>query len=195
MNKRFIIIHSSEIIRKGLQSILRDGFNSDFILLEKVHLINDYAGLSDYKIIIFIENQWLDSFYEKYMNPLKERNNDILLFELNEEESKSREKLIRLNTSGADIISRVNKELTPNEEKKKSLTELSEREIDVLRLVALGHANKDIAEKLFISIHTVITHRKHITDKLGIKSISGLTVYAILNKLIDTENIDPATLI
>ena len=59
----------------------------------------------------------------------------------------------------------------------------------------MGYANKEIAEKLFISIHTVISHRKNITDKLGIKSISGLTVYAILNKLIDTENIDPATLI
>jgi DNA-binding CsgD family transcriptional regulator len=75
------------------------------------------------------------------------------------------------------------------------LTDLSEREKDVLQLVALGHSNKEIAEKLFISIHTVISHRKNITEKLGIKSISGLTVYAILNKMIDTEHIDPTSLI
>ncbi|NJO92945.1 MAG: hypothetical protein HC831_31265, partial [Chloroflexia bacterium] len=49
--------------------------------------------------------------------------------------------------------------------------------------------------KLFISIHTVISHRKNITEKLGIKSISGLTVYAVLNKLIDTESINPEQLI
>ena len=64
-----------------------------------------------------------------------------------------------------------------------------------MQLVALGNSNKEIAEKLFISIHTVISHRKNITEKLGIKSISGLTVYAILNKLIDTNSIDPEQLI
>jgi DNA-binding NarL/FixJ family response regulator len=73
--------------------------------------------------------------------------------------------------------------------------ELSTREKEVLKLVALGHSNKLIAEELFISTHTVISHRKNITEKLGIKSISGLTIYAILNKLIDSENLDPQTLI
>src|SRR5690606_28213921 len=56
--------------------------------------------------------------------------------------------------------------------------ELTSREKEVLKLVALGFSNKAIAEKLFISIHTVITHRKNITEKTGIKSISGLTVYS-----------------
>ena len=75
--------------------------------------------------------------------------------------------------------------------KKKNATGLTEREIDVLRLVAFGKTNKDIADKLCISIHTAISHRKNITEKLGIKSISGLTVFAILNNLIDTSVIDP----
>lgn len=64
---------------------------------------------------------------------------------------------------------------------------LSDREADILRLVALGLTNNEIGEKLFISVHTVMTHRKNITRKLGIKTVSGLTVYAILNKLIKTE--------
>jgi DNA-binding CsgD family transcriptional regulator len=59
----------------------------------------------------------------------------------------------------------------------------------VLRLVALGYTNKEIAGKLFISSHTVITHRKNITAKLGIKTIAGLTIYALLNKLITSEEI------
>lgn len=67
--------------------------------------------------------------------------------------------------------------------------QLSERETEILRLVALGLTNNDISEKLFISVHTVMTHRKNITRKLGIKTVSGLTVYAILNKLIQAEEL------
>ena len=67
---------------------------------------------------------------------------------------------------------------------------LSEREQMVLKEVATGLTNKEIAEKLFISQHTVITHRKKITQKLGIKTISGLTVYAIINDLISMEDIE-----
>ena len=69
----------------------------------------------------------------------------------------------------------------------KSTGEISNREKEVLKLVALGLTNKEIAERLFISTHTVITHRKNITSKLGIKTIAGLTVYAVINKLIAAE--------
>ncbi len=62
--------------------------------------------------------------------------------------------------------------------------QLSTREISVLTLVAKGKTNKEIADELFISIHTVITHRKNITHKLGIKTVSGLTMYAIIYNLI-----------
>ncbi|MGQ1787577.1 MULTISPECIES: response regulator transcription factor [unclassified Saccharicrinis] len=67
--------------------------------------------------------------------------------------------------------------------------ELSEREKDVLQKVALGKTNKEVASELFISTHTVISHRKNITRKLGIKTVSGLTVYAILNQLIKLDDI------
>ena len=65
--------------------------------------------------------------------------------------------------------------------------DLSERERDVLVLVAKGYTNKEIATELFISPHTVISHRKNIVHKTGIRSVAGLTVYAVLNKLIDSE--------
>ena len=67
--------------------------------------------------------------------------------------------------------------------------ELSERERDVLVLVAKGYTNKEIATELFISPHTVISHRKNIVHKTGIRSVAGLTVYAVLNKLIDSEQL------
>ena len=65
---------------------------------------------------------------------------------------------------------------------------LSSREIDVLKLVVAGLSNKEIAEKLFISTHTVISHRKNISKKTGIKSQSGLTIYAIANKIVNLDD-------
>ena len=61
---------------------------------------------------------------------------------------------------------------------------LSSRETEILAAVAQGLLNKEIAYKYNISIHTVITHRKNIVRKIGIKTIAGLTAYAILNNLI-----------
>lgn len=61
---------------------------------------------------------------------------------------------------------------------------LSEREIAVLRLLLEGFSNKEVADKLHISTHTVISHRKNITQKIGIKSLAGLTIYALQNNLI-----------
>ncbi|MBR1793517.1 MAG: response regulator transcription factor [Bacteroidales bacterium] len=59
--------------------------------------------------------------------------------------------------------------------------ELTEREVDVLVLLAQGFSSKEIADQLNISIHTVNTHRKNITHKTGIKSVAGLAVYATLH--------------
>ena len=68
--------------------------------------------------------------------------------------------------------------------------DLSAREKDILVCVAKGMLNKEIADHYNISIHTVITHRKNITRKTGIKTVAGLTVYALLNNLIDSGSID-----
>ena len=68
--------------------------------------------------------------------------------------------------------------------------ELSEREKDVLVQVVRGLSNKEIADVLCISTHTVITHRKNIAHKLNIHSSAGLTIYAIVNKLIDINSMD-----
>ena len=68
--------------------------------------------------------------------------------------------------------------------------DLSDREKEILVNVAQGLLNKEIADRLGISINTVITHRKNITRKTGIKTVAGLTVYAILNNLIDISTIE-----
>jgi regulator of cell morphogenesis and NO signaling len=73
---------------------------------------------------------------------------------------------------------------TPSQTEKQETEMLSERERDVLIQLVNGLSNKEIADQLCISVHTVITHRKNITRKLNIHSTAGLTIYAIVNKLI-----------
>ncbi len=68
--------------------------------------------------------------------------------------------------------------------------DLSMRETDVLQLIVKGITNKEIADKLNISLNTVLTHRKNITSKLGIKTVSGLTFYAIMNGIISGDEIE-----
>ena len=77
----------------------------------------------------------------------------------------------------------------PQEQAATASYELSRREVDVLVQVAHGMTNKEIAQELNVSVHTVISHRKNIMHKTGIKSVAGLTVYAILNNLIDESTL------
>ena len=96
-------------------------------------------------------------------------------------------KLKQLNS--ADIgslqhtISNENHQATP----KKSL--LTRRETEILKLIARGDLNKQIAEKLNISLNTVLTHRKNILSKTGIKTVSGLTLYSISHGLLSPDEL------
>lgn len=66
---------------------------------------------------------------------------------------------------------------------------LSDREIEVMSLIVQGYINKEIADKLNIGLATVVTHRKNIMDKLGMKSVSALTIYAVTHGYVDINNI------
>lgn len=67
--------------------------------------------------------------------------------------------------------------------------QLSGREIEVLRLLVLGKTAKEIGKELFISEHTVTSHRKNIAEKLGIKTIPGMTIYAVSAHLIELSDL------
>jgi DNA-binding NarL/FixJ family response regulator len=66
---------------------------------------------------------------------------------------------------------------------------LTDREIEVMSLIVQGYINKEIADKLNIGLATVITHRKNIMDKLGLKSVSALTIYAVMHGYVDINSI------
>lgn len=88
-----------------------------------------------------------------------------------------RHKLERLHTSP--------EEETENEEQQT----LSAREKEIVVCVVKGMTNREIADRLFLSTHTVVTHRRNIARKLQVHSASGLTVYAIVNKLVELNDI------
>ncbi len=95
--------------------------------------------------------------------------------------------LSSINTLADDIRKHILLEETVLEghiDDTKEGTTLSAREKEILVCVARGMINKEIADHLNISIHTVITHRKNIVHKTGIKTVAGLTVYALLNNLL-----------
>lgn len=79
---------------------------------------------------------------------------------------------------------------TTTQQEDSETTELSKREIEVLVQIVRGLSNKEIADVLYLSTHTVMTHRKNIARKLNIHSTAGLTIYAIVNKLVNIEELD-----
>ena len=97
--------------------------------------------------------------------------------------------VIEINDSRSKVINKMNGFVQSETTKSSDDVELSKRETDVLVAVAKGLMNKEIADQMNISIHTVISHRKNITRKTGIKSVSGLTVYALLKDLITEDDL------
>ena len=99
--------------------------------------------------------------------------------------------VLYLNEDKESIIRKVRDLLKPGDPSAGAALskKLSPRETTILRLVSMGLTNREIAEKLFLSAHTVMTHRKNISGKLGIKSVSGLTIYAIVNNIITIEEV------
>ena len=66
---------------------------------------------------------------------------------------------------------------------------LSRREIEVMSLIVQGYINKEVADKLNIGLSTVVTHRKNIMEKLGLKSVSALTIYAVTHGYVEMEKV------
>ncbi|MDR2950829.1 MAG: helix-turn-helix transcriptional regulator [Prevotella sp.] len=110
-----------------------------------------------------------------------------------EKHNRIREKILKpmideLSESGIEDLQELIAESHIIRENK--MQPLSQRELDVLRLIALGLLNKEVADKLNISLNTVLSHRKNITAKLGIKTVSGLIFYCITHGYISADEIE-----
>lgn len=200
MEENVFIIHPSEVIRKGLAWILQEYFGMGITQLASTSDLSSFSEIKNSLIIIIIE---ADSHIPCDVEKKLRKNNNLSIVGFFSHERKVscpykyefelHERFSALQIQ--QVIQVVRKSSSKNRNIISVNGDLTLREKDVIRLIAMGYASKEIADRLNISIHTVISHRKNITEKLNIKSISGLTVYTIMNNLIDIRDINPEELI
>ena len=188
---KVVLIEPSEIVATGIAEIING--NPEFSVVQTLSNPTYYnANNNDIDIIIINPtvidyNERLDirSYFGGINSAL------VALAHSNYEESVLRQydDCIGIYDNTARIIQKLKNAMEENAENPKSdINELSTRERDILTAVAKGKTNKEIADEFNISIYTVISHRRNISQKLGINSIPGLTVYAIMNKLVDMSD-------
>lgn len=186
MNQQILyVLHDSHIICKGLKTIVQETFPQwrIEILANAADLPSDNMKSGSNQIIL-TSVQWLNRLLS-----LGWTASQVIIVGCDEVEY-SQYTILPLSGGKEDISQLLTPILGVNNSISSEDDSLSEREQDVLRQVALGLTNKEIANRLFISTHTVITHRKNITRKLAIKTVAGLTVYAIMNNLVEMDELN-----
>jgi DNA-binding CsgD family transcriptional regulator len=197
MKGKVFIIHPSEIVSNGLQAMIRRNFNVEVEVMTSMNKTYDFRNDSPFSVyfvdidLLQQQSNFLDTAASPTIIPVHLYMKEGITSSGEDYSLDLYCTLAQLRRVLSDVIGRNNEK----EERISSKNKLTIREQEVLKMVAQGLTNKDIAEHLYISLHTVISHRKNITEKLGIKSISGLTVYAVMNNLINTDNLDINTLI
>ncbi len=194
MRNRVIICESSEIIAIGLAEIIDSMAQFDVVSrLDNPEHLSEKTTASDANLLII--NPALLGYQNKdFLSQLGKEHPHLTLVALvtsclDHSMLTPYSGVIEINDTRSKIISKMNEFAQSETTKNTDDVELSKRETDVLIAVAKGMMNKEIADQMNISIHTVISHRKNITRKTGIKSVSGLTVYAMLNNLIDEKDL------
>ena len=194
MSNRVIICEASEIIAIGLAEIIDGMAQFDVVArLDSPEHLSEKIIATDANLLI-IDPMLLGFHSKDFLSQLgKEHPNMVIIALVSSYLDHSMLTpfggVIEINDTKSKVISKMNEFAQSEATKNTDDVELSKRETDVLIAVAKGMMNKEIADQMNISIHTVISHRKNITRKTGIKSVSGLTVYALLNNLIDEKDL------
>lgn len=196
-NNKILVVETSPLISSGLSSFF-EGMNQFTVsaVVDNMEDLQDKMVIHNPDILIinpimigyYAINNFFKNLSQNYPNihcvalvtTYIDKNilrNFKEIIELGDNKQKVVNKLINLLNNSDETTSQEN-------------IELSNREVDVLVSVAKGMTNKEISDLLSISVHTVITHRKNIVKKTGIKSVAGLTVYALLNNLVEESEIN-----
>ena len=188
-----LIAEKSDIIRTGIRYILHE--------LDKNLIVKDIVRAEKLKktiekekpYLVFLNPSLIPEQYQLDISKIVKTKEKPVFIAIETCETTKNilghfNEILNFTTSKDDIAKILRKYSLPetkNLSKESKNSELSNRERDVVKEIALGLTNQGIADKLFLSVHTIVTHRKNITKKLGIKTTSGLTVYAIINNLIE----------
>lgn len=197
--KNIILIEPSDIIRQGIGTILKSkSFQYELTIANDSGEINQLFKIKQPDLLIINPNVFIQSQGDGLKIIRQEAINSgfkilaLVYYFLDQKIAECFDEVIYINDSKDKLFGKLDKLLVneSGEINGDGNQPLSHREIDVIKWVALGYSNREIAEKLHISSHTVVSHRKNITTKLGIKSTSGLTIYAIINKLINSNDFE-----
>jgi len=192
MAQSIVIAVPAYLMKRGISAVIHDIVQAEIIYIDGMDELNHYLESNPVEAI-FIDEAFLGNKDERDLFfQLKHQARCFALSE-NPQTVPARQRfqaIIEKNAPKQLLVPLLEDHLSLDTEQTGARGSiLSERETEVLKQVALGYTNQEIAERLYISKHTVISHRKNITSKLGIKTVSGLTVYAVLNNLIPKDQI------
>ena len=194
--KKIVFIIPSDIVARGFESVLSG--QGDFLVLDN---LVDYSKPREARLrildpdVVIVDPAVFDFRSRKDGRLLISEQCDASVLALEgqavtEDILRQYDGAVSLYDDAAGIVRKIRSAIDSRlPEPSGEGNELSSREKEILVCVAQGMLNKEIADKFSLSIYTVITHRKNITRKTGIKTVAGLTVYAILNNLIDINSV------
>mgnify|MGYP002625232389 CR=1 FL=1 len=197
MSKQILLLIPSAIVARGLERVFND--LGEF---QVCGILSDLSGSGETQLrsmdpdVVIVDPSVFDNASRSGVkNALAEFTSAAVLAVCSgvwdDDAFRQYDGVISLMDSPTAVIRKVRTALEGHTETVKNEgEELSAREKEILICVAKGMLNKEIADLYNISIYTVITHRKNITRKTGIKTVAGLTVYALLNNLIDTNSLE-----
>lgn len=193
---KVVIAETSVIVRSGLTAVLKriPNINAHPIEVSSPEALQNYIHLHTPDIVIVNPTfgGWFDPQAFKNDNRKSGMKYIALICSVIDTNAlKEYDESIAICDDIEAITSKINHLLHTEEEEEKDNEQetLSLREKEIITCVVKGMTNKAIADKLFLSIHTVITHRRNIARKLQIHSPAGLTIYAIVNKLVELQDI------
>ena len=196
-HRKVLLIIPSQIVARGIEAVLAEHgeFRVEGILTDLSHASEARLRNMDADVII------IDPVVFDYVSRMTGRSRiaehsdaavvALKTIPMEEEQTRHYDAVISMYDDPVAVVKKLRESLAAREETPESEGhDLSQREKEILVCVAKGMLNKEIADYCNLSIHTVITHRKNITRKTGIKTVAGLTVYALLNNLIDSSSIE-----
>ncbi len=183
-----------DLIKEGTISIMKQ-VSGNFKIKEfsDLNYFNECFKRDNYQVIITDATILLSGY--KVLNNIKKANEGIVLIAIqyqliNQTLLNICDTVIPIDQQENESIRVIEQALSNYSLDRDSRSDiLSDRESEVLKLLVTGFSGKEIADRLNISINTVITHRKNISQKTGIKSLAGLTIYAVTNKIISMKNL------
>lgn len=188
------VAESSMIVRTGLISVLKHLSDLNIQTLEVTSMEGLQLCMESHRPDILIVNPMFDGWFNVKEFKRQYEAHEMKLVSLictvvDSNMLKGYDDSINLFDDMDTLSSKISVMMNVSDEEDSDQETLSQREKEILGCVVKGMTNKEIAEKLYISVHTVKTHRRNITRKLQVHSAAGLTIYAIVNKLVDISEV------